>query len=115
MGNILKVWAEINSFCFFQYLRGMSSGEKKEYYSVEEYLEREPFAEVRSEFFGGELFAMAGGRHRHNLIQSNCHFALRLRLQGKGSYSLVAVTLFSEHRGKSEFTVGSTNFSRSGL
>ncbi len=36
-----------------------------------EYLERERIAEFKSEFFDGEMFAMAGGTLRHSLIATN--------------------------------------------
>lgn len=39
--------------------------------TAEEYLRRERLAEFRSEFFRGEVFAMAGGSPRHSLIATN--------------------------------------------
>lgn len=50
-------------------------------YTVEEYLALERVAETKSEFFDGEIFAMAGGSEAHNLIAGNLigelHGALR--------------------------------------
>lgn len=39
--------------------------------SVSEYLQQEELAETRSEYFNGEVFAMAGGTSEHNLIAMN--------------------------------------------
>jgi Uma2 family endonuclease len=39
--------------------------------SVSEYLYQEERAEVKSEYFNGEVFAMAGGTSEHNLIAAN--------------------------------------------
>jgi Uma2 family endonuclease len=36
-----------------------------------EYLKMERAAEFRSEFFGGEMFAMSGGTPQHSLIATN--------------------------------------------
>ena len=45
-----------------------------------EYLHIERKAEFRSEFFAGEIFAMAGGSPRHSLIKMNVGSILRDRL-----------------------------------
>ncbi|MGV3721563.1 MAG: Uma2 family endonuclease [Actinomycetota bacterium] len=45
--------------------------------SAEEYLALEEQAEHRSEYFDGEIFAMAGGTLEHNLISSNVLYELR--------------------------------------
>lgn len=47
----------------------MSSALKR--ISVQEYLERERQSSVKSEFFDGQVFAMAGGSARHSLIAAN--------------------------------------------
>ncbi len=39
--------------------------------SAQEYLEMEEHAEYKSEYYHGELFAMSGASHRHNLISGN--------------------------------------------
>jgi len=49
----------------------------------QEYLEIERAAEFRSEFFQGEMFAMAGGTPMHSLIAANTIGELR-RALGKG-------------------------------
>jgi Uma2 family endonuclease len=54
-------------------------------YTLEEYLAIEDTAEERSEFYYGELFAMAGGTLNHNLIVQNIATVIRnqIRLKGK--------------------------------
>lgn len=49
--------------------------------TAEEYLEIERHAEHKSEFYNGEMFAMAGGSKPHNLIASNVGFVLNLHLR----------------------------------
>lgn len=49
----------------------------------EEYLEMERKAEFKSEYFGGEAFAMAGAKRRHNVIAWNIGGELRQHLKGK--------------------------------
>jgi Uma2 family endonuclease len=47
-----------------------------------EYLEVERAAELKSEFFDGEMFAMAGGTPQHSLIATNLTAEFRDRLKG---------------------------------
>lgn len=49
----------------------------------EEYLEVERRAERKSEYFRGEMFAMAGATRRHILIVTNLVWALKQRLRTK--------------------------------
>jgi Uma2 family endonuclease len=49
----------------------------------EEYLRIERAAEYRSEYFAGEMFAMAGGSPRHCLLQANILGELRSALKGR--------------------------------
>ncbi|MCC6508095.1 MAG: Uma2 family endonuclease [Pirellulaceae bacterium] len=51
--------------------------------TAEEYLHRERKAEFRSEFFRGEMFAMAGASANHNLIVLNAGSSLREQLKKK--------------------------------
>ena len=48
-----------------------------------EYLEIERAAEFKSEFFHGEMFAMAGGTLHHSLIATNLAGEFRNRLRGR--------------------------------
>jgi Uma2 family endonuclease len=52
-------------------------------FSVAEYYALEETAEYRSEFFDGEIFAMAGGSARHSLISLNLNAVLWNALRGK--------------------------------
>lgn len=55
----------------------------QKYYSPEEYLTLEETAEYRSEYYRGEIFAMAGGSANHNRIAGNIYLGLRETLEGK--------------------------------
>lgn len=48
-----------------------------------EYLALERQATYRSEFFNGEIFAMAGGTPRHSLVKANLVVSLGLPLRGQ--------------------------------
>ena len=50
-------------------------------YTVEDYFAIEESSAVKHEYFGGEIFAMAGASLRHNRIAGNVYAALRTRLQ----------------------------------
>lgn len=55
----------------------------KHYINPDEYLHRERIAEFRSEYFRGEMFAMAGASANHNLIVLNIGSFLREQLKKK--------------------------------
>jgi Uma2 family endonuclease len=55
------------------------------YLTPDEYLAREREAETRSEYFRGEIFAMAGTSRRHNLITTNLIRELSLQLKDRPS------------------------------
>lgn len=52
-------------------------------YTLEEYLELDHESEEKIEYWDGNVFTLAGASEIHDQIQSNAHFFLRLRLQGK--------------------------------
>jgi Uma2 family endonuclease len=56
--------------------------ERKQWISPEEYLALERQAEIRSEYFAGEVFAMAGATWTHNLIVLNVAEELRSHRKG---------------------------------
>jgi Uma2 family endonuclease len=60
----------------------MSTG-PKHFITPEEYLNRERQAEHRSEYYRGEMFAMAGASANHNLIVLNTGSHLREQLKSK--------------------------------
>lgn len=51
--------------------------------SAQEYLEGERFSEVRHEYIGGRVYAMAGASDDHNRIALNIASELHQRLRGK--------------------------------
>ncbi|WP_277874760.1 Uma2 family endonuclease [Phormidium tenue] len=51
-------------------------------FSVAEYLEAESKSEVRHEYLGGQVFAMAGRSKAHNIITLNIASRLRSLLRG---------------------------------
>jgi len=55
----------------------------KHFITPEDYLRREKDAEFRSEYFRGEMFAMAGASANHNLIVLNAGASLREQLKKK--------------------------------
>lgn len=59
----------------------MAQPKKKNFISVRDYLENEPFAEYKSEYFYGEIFAMSGASHNHNLIAMNIATRLHTELR----------------------------------
>src|SRR5215203_6310053 len=56
---------------------------KKQIYTLEEYLELDHESEEKIEFWDGHVFTLAGVSEIYDRIQSNAHFFLRLKLQGK--------------------------------
>ena len=50
---------------------------KKTYYTREEYLALEEKAEYKSEYYDGEIFAMAGGSRNHSVICLNLTWGIR--------------------------------------
>ena len=59
------------------------SSHAKPRYTPAEYLVLERQAGHRSEYFGGEIFAMGGASERHNLIVTNAIRELSLQLKGR--------------------------------
>lgn len=60
----------------------MSTAEKIDYVTVEGYLAAEELSDVRHEYLGGLVYAMAGGSQEHNTISLNLALALRQHLRG---------------------------------
>ena len=54
---------------------------KKPFVSIAEYLERERFADTRSEYINGEIFGMAGTTLKHNEIVRNITGELYVKLK----------------------------------
>lgn len=58
--------------------------------SVEDYLTGEPLSEVRHEYIGGTVHAMAGASEDHNIVAGNLFAALHSHLRGKPCRAYVA-------------------------
>lgn len=81
----------------------MTAGPKHALLSVEDYLDGELRSEVKHEYLGGEVHAMAGPTNRHNEISSNVMVALGSGLRGKScrtfnSHTKVRVELPNQTR-----------------
>jgi Uma2 family endonuclease len=59
------------------------SSQAKQHYTAEEYLTLERQAAYKSEYYAGEIFAMAGVSRWHNLIVANVIGELRAQLKGR--------------------------------
>ena len=59
---------------------------KKEYISIEEYLEMEYAADEKHEYYKGEVIAMSGAKVPHNIITGNLLGTLGYNLKGKGCH-----------------------------
>jgi Uma2 family endonuclease len=53
------------------------------YITPEEYLAMEEAAEIRHEYYQGEIFAMAGGSNNHNMIAGDVHTQMNLAFSDK--------------------------------
>ena len=61
----------------------MTAVPKKQFFSTEaEYLELERAAEYKSEYYDGEIFAMAGAKFAHNCVKDNLVIELGRRFKG---------------------------------
>lgn len=95
------------------------SAQRKTLFSPEQYLERERKAEFKSEYYAGEMYAMAGATEAHVLIVSNLTFEfvsqfrrrpcktyatdMKVRIDASGLYAYPDVVLIC---GDPEFTDG---------
>ena len=59
------------------------SSQAQKHYTPEEYLALERQAQCKSEYYAGEIFAMAGASRWHNLIVTNVLRDLSLQLKGR--------------------------------
>ena len=59
------------------------SSQVQQHYTPEEYLALERQAQCKSEYYAGEIFAMAGASRWHNLIVTNVLRELSLQLKGR--------------------------------
>ncbi|HEV2327542.1 MAG TPA: Uma2 family endonuclease [Verrucomicrobiae bacterium] len=61
----------------------MQTAAKSDWTSVEDYLTAEEGSEVRHEYLGGLVYALAGETRAHGIIVLNLAFAIREHLRGK--------------------------------
>jgi Uma2 family endonuclease len=61
----------------------MSTAERLNLVSVNDYLAGELISSVKHEYVGGVLYAMAGARNSHNVIAGNTYVGLHNRLRGR--------------------------------
>ena len=64
-------------------IASMQAAESAAFVSVADYLAAEDTSQVRHEFLGGLVYAMAGETFTHNQIAGNLYLALRRHLKGK--------------------------------
>lgn len=64
------------------------SARPKSFISQEEYLRRERLADYKSEYYQGEIFAMAGATLPHSVITANVTTLLNNALHGKGCFAM---------------------------
>ncbi len=57
--------------------------EKKAFITIDEYLKIERAAKTKSEYFNGEMFAMAGATRNHQVICDNLIFSLKNQFKNK--------------------------------
>lgn len=81
----------------------MAIPHKRRTFSADEYLRLERDAETRSEFWAGEIFALAGASEKHNLIVTNLVITLGTQLRGKPC-TLYANALRVEIQSKYHYT-----------
>ncbi len=60
------------------------------FYTPEEYLALEEKADYKSEYFNGEIFAMAGGSYNHNVIAGNINAALNQYAESKPCVAFIS-------------------------
>ncbi len=65
----------------------MSQTLKKQFFTPEEYLVLEETAQSKSEYFQGQIYALAGGSFRHNLIASNLLTALNTAVKSRACFA----------------------------
>ena len=72
--------------------------------SPEAYIEAEQRGDVRHEYLGGRVYAMAGASERHNIIAGNIFGELRTQLKSKGCRAYTSdMKVRTETRGQPTF------------
>ena len=82
----------------------MQTATRPEFVSVEDYLAAEMASDVRHEYLGGNLYAMAGETREHNEIAQNFAFSVRPHIRKGGcKLYLSDIRLNFELRGEEYF------------
>jgi Uma2 family endonuclease len=68
----------------------MGIAETENFIKVDEYIQGEELSEVRHEYIGGQVYAMAGGSEAHNVLSGNLYAAIRQHLRGKPCKAFMA-------------------------
>jgi Uma2 family endonuclease len=68
----------------------MQAASERAFVSVEDYFAGEQSSEVRHEYIGGALHAMAGASREHNTLAGNIFAALHAHLRGKACRAFMA-------------------------
>ena len=71
--------------------------------SLQEYLEGEPFAEVRHEYIDGDVYAMAGASDAHTKVSLNIALLLKPHLRGSGCSTYLSDMKVSVNKDKAYF------------
>ncbi len=64
--------------------------QRNTYFTAEEYLEMERLAPTKSEYYAGEIFAMAGASPRHVIIVANTVASLVTQLKGRPCFAFAS-------------------------
>jgi Uma2 family endonuclease len=80
----------------------MSSAEKPDYYSDQEYLQFENQSLSKSEYIDGWIRAMTGASLRHNVVAGNCFLSLGNQLKGSPCRPYNSDTKLRIDQGKSK-------------
>jgi Uma2 family endonuclease len=64
--------------------------QQKSYFTSKEYLELERLAPTKSEYYAGEIFAMAGASPRHVIIVANTVASLVTQLKGRPCFTFAS-------------------------
>ncbi|MFN6401123.1 MAG: Uma2 family endonuclease, partial [Planctomycetota bacterium] len=80
----------------------MSSAEKPDYYSDQEYLQIENQSHSKSEYVDGWIRAMTGASLRHNVVAGNCFLSLGNQLKGSPCRPYNSDTKLRIDRGQSK-------------
>ncbi|PQJ11700.1 Uma2 family endonuclease [Flavipsychrobacter stenotrophus] len=65
------------------YVREPALAYRNQKFTIEEYLEMENATDEKHEYYQGEIFAMSGAKHEHDIVTINLTAALRIKLKKK--------------------------------